>query len=347
MELRRYIEIIRRRWWLVLAATVITSLLTVFFVIRQPWIYEASGTFVVRPRAVESEEVVRAFDTLNRGVEINATYAKIAESDLIEDLARQTLEGDFPSDLEVSADVVVGTNILEITVSGEDPEGVFALAQGVGSETVDYVSGLDDVFGLVPLDPAEQPRSPSAPNKPMTIALGTFLGLLLGIGLAVLGEYVGSPVRLTHQFDVFDSETGTHTETFFKYRFRQELSRSRRGSQTFSVGVLKVAERSAEKDGSVPKEDVLWKTARELENDLREEDILAYLGEGTYAVLLPDLPVEEAERLLVTWQDLIRSQGATNQISGDYRFEVSVGVCEYGSGASDLEWGEDDLAHVL
>lgn len=349
MELRRYLQIVGKRWWLVLAAIVATSSLTVFYTVGQPWIYESSGTFVVRPRAVEADELVRAFDTLNRSVEINETYARIAESSLVTDRARAELGVDLPPDLAIDASVVTGSNILQITVSGEDPQAVFELVRAAGNEAVEFVAELDDVFGLVPLEPAQLPTSPSSPNKPLTITLGVFLGLLLGIGLAVLVEYVRSPAtRVDRQFDVFDPVTGTNTDEFFKLRFRQELSRSRKGNQTFTLAVLRVVDQHKPyADERVPGDEMLWQTSRVLENDLREEDILAYLGEGTFAVLLPDLTADDARGLLANWQDSIRSQGSRDRLNGAHTIKVSVGVCEYGRGGDAREWSEDELVSVL
>ena len=116
----------------------------------------------------------------------------------------------------------------------------------------------------------------------------------------------------------------------------------------FSLGVLKVTDSGkAGTDDQVPSDDLLWKIAREVEEDLREEDILAYLEEGTYSVLLPDLVAEDAERLLMTWQQLLPSLANRNPGDGKKALKVSVGVCEYGGGGTSSEWAEDELAHVL
>ena len=191
MELRRYLDIIVRRWWIALTAFAVTTGATMFWVLPQPKVYESTGTFVVGPRAVNAEESVRAFDTLIRGEAINATYASIASSDLVRARAEERVDPSIETDgLDVGAEVLTGTNILEISVRGQDPEAVRELAVAVSEEAVSYVSVSDEGYKLSPLDAPTLTRSPVAPNKSLTIAIGVFFGGLLGLGLAFVIEYL-------------------------------------------------------------------------------------------------------------------------------------------------------------
>jgi capsular polysaccharide biosynthesis protein len=193
MELRRYLDIIVRRWWIALTAFAVTTGATMFWVLPQPKVYESAGTFVVGPRAVNDEASVRAFDTLSRGEAINATYASIASSDLVRARAEARVDPSIETDgLEVSAEVLTGTNILEISVRGLDPEAVRELAVAVSQEAVSYVSASDEGYKLSLLDEPRLNRSPVAPNKPLIIATGVFFGALLGLGLAFVIEYLAA-----------------------------------------------------------------------------------------------------------------------------------------------------------
>jgi capsular polysaccharide biosynthesis protein len=193
MELRRYLDIIVRRWWIALIAFAVTTGATMFWVLPQPKVYESAGTFVVGPRAGNAEESVRAFDTLIRGEAINATYASIASSDLVRARAEERVDPSIETDdLDVSAEVLTGTNILEISVRGQDPEAVRELAVAVSEEAVSYVSVSDEGYKLSPLDAPKLTRSPVGPNKSLTIAMGVFFGGLLGLGLALVIEYLAA-----------------------------------------------------------------------------------------------------------------------------------------------------------
>lgn len=194
MELMRYLRIVIRHRWIALIVFTLTFGAVAALSYSQDDYYEASSTFVVRPRLVESSDVIRAIDTLARGVEINATYAAIARSDQILNAAEDQFDpGEAPEVDSVSAKVLTGTNIIEISVTGPEPEGVQAMADAVGSETVNFVEDLGDIFQLEPLDEAELPRSPAGPNRTLTLILGFVVAATLAVGLSVAAEAVDVP----------------------------------------------------------------------------------------------------------------------------------------------------------
>lgn len=193
MELMRYIRIVIRHRWIALSVFVVTFGAVAFFSFSQDAYYESTSTFVVRPRVVESDDVIRAIDTLARGVEINATYAAIARSDQIEDRAKSSFDGEAPDIESVSANVVTGTNIIEVSVVGPDPEGVQAMSAAVGAETLRFVNNLGDVFQLQPLDAANLPRAPAGPNRLLTLIVGFIVATSLAVGVAVLAEAIDAP----------------------------------------------------------------------------------------------------------------------------------------------------------
>lgn len=188
MELMRYIRMVIRHRWIALSVFMVTFGAVAFFSFSQDAYYESASTYVVRPRVVESDDVIRAIDTLARGVEINATYAAIARSNQIEKRAELRLDGEVPDIDSISANVLTGTNIIEIAVIGSDPEGVQAMAQAVGDETLEFVNNLGDVFQLRPLDSANLPRSPAGPNRLLTLIVGFVVATSLTVVTAVIAE---------------------------------------------------------------------------------------------------------------------------------------------------------------
>ena len=191
MELRRYLEVSLRWWWLVALAFLATTAVTVWSVASQPATYESSATFVVRPRPVDPSDEAQAFDALIRGVTINTTYASIGRSDLIRDRAEEQLDpAALRDDMSVSAKVLTDTNIVSVSVEGPDPDNVVDMATAVSAETIEYVNELSDVYVLEPLDEPTRPSGPVAANRMLTILVGLILGVVLGVGLAMLVEYL-------------------------------------------------------------------------------------------------------------------------------------------------------------
>jgi capsular polysaccharide biosynthesis protein len=272
VELKRLIEICRRRWLVVAVVFVVTTTLVVLSAVSKPARYESSGSFVVRPRAGKTE--VQAFDTLIRGVEINATYAAIARSAIVRERAKAKL-GPGPWDgIRVSAENVTGTNTLKIGATGPDPVRAQQLAAAVGAETKAYVDQLGEAFQLVPLDPPDVPRKPVDTKQNLTIALGAVLGLACGIGLGAVidglrdnakgpknrkpsGTAAGplpnaeasSPLLAPSaeaSFAAYDgaAEAG-HVDAsmldgaLVSPRIREDVARAARKGQSFSLGILR------------------------------------------------------------------------------------------------------------
>lgn len=335
MELRRYLEIIGRRWWILLTAFVVTTSLTVVLVIQQQWVYGSGGTFVVRPRSVETEEVVRAIDTLIRGVEINSTYATIARSDLIRERAKARLGPSFStSGLSVEADVMPGTNVLRIDVRGPDPEAVATFAEAVGAESVAYIADLEDAFELRPLDPPKVSASPIAPNKPLTVVLGMVFGAMLGVLAAIGAEYLSSsqsPLKSRSRSarpdgksnGIRDADAGTHTEGYFNARFAEESSRAEHSGREFCVGLLRLV--PAPKSGA---RDLLVSIVQAADGLLRREDVATITDHADLMILFPDMGVDNTEVVMARWQEIAASVVADGR--GDWHdVEVSVGVASY------------------
>jgi len=197
MELTYYFRIIGRRWPFVLVGLLLTVGLTVVFLQRQPLVYRSTSTVVVRPQTVDSEDGVRAIDTLTRGVEITSTYATIARSDLIRNRATERLDPSLDtSGTKVSSEVLTATSILEISVTGGDPEGVTTVASAIAHEMVAYVGELQNVFELQILDEPQVPDSPVAPKEKLILGTGVVLGLGVGIAFAFLAEAAARPARV-------------------------------------------------------------------------------------------------------------------------------------------------------
>ena len=52
-------------------------------------------------------------------------------------------------------------------------------------------------------------------------------------------------------------------------------------------------------------------------------DLLAYLGDHTFALLLPDMPVDEAEELLAKWSENLETDEGTRRF---YKGAIKAGI---------------------
>lgn len=344
MDLSRYWSVVRDHWVFFVGGFVITALLASVFAFNQPDVYRSSATFVVRPRVLEGSEVVRAIDTLNRSVEIGSTYAFIARSDVIKDQAKESLDGEVGS-VSIGADLVPGTNVVEITATGLDPEDAALMAEAVGKETVGYVADLQDAFELVPLDAAEVPDEPFSPNRALTVAFGIIFGLGVGALMAMLAQLAKEWRQRPSREDVTDTYTGVYSEEYFKAKFRQEVLRAKRRRRSFSLGLLKLAA-DHRTHQAVPTQAVLRQVAVALQGMVDPEDEIAYLGDGVFAIILLEYDVARADWQLKQWKKEIESHDFST--AGEtVNLRVTVGAGAYGHVDETTEYSEEAISGLL
>lgn len=292
------------RWWLLIIPLVFTVAVTFVLTSRMTKVYETRSTYVIRPRSelILDDEFVKALDTVSSRIEINTTFAEVAQSDLIKDgaIAELDLTTEQRQKLAASASVLAGTNILEIRAQGKNPELVRDFAIAVGEETVKYVSNLYDVFELEPLDSAQVPEEPSSPNLLINLIIAVILGGGIGVGLVYFSRYLNRSQDDFGPVNIIDPETGAYTKAYFHKRLRQEMSRLTKSSTPLSISLVKIkfddwAMERIDQDDWL---DELKSLKPFIDPYLKEEDLLARYDLDTYGILLPGSGEESALQMM-------------------------------------------------
>lgn len=304
MELKIYLRILLKKWWVVLPAFLVTFTSTIVFTFTQAPTYRAVTTFVVTPANSfgDIKSFASGLDMLSRRTEIATTYTEVAVSRLIREQASEELglSQSQRKTLSVESKLRAGTNVFEITVEGSDPVLVRDFANTIGVKTMTYVQELYEMYSLSPLDEATAPNLPIKPNKMLNLALGGVSGLTLGMGLAFLAVYLQTPLESVTNLGIFDDETGIYNSRYFKQRLGEEMSRAKRNEYPLSLAFMNVDQLGI-MDGSLPPQaraEALRQVALFLKRYLREEDIIARLSETIFAFLLPDVPEEKARSMI-------------------------------------------------
>jgi len=336
MELKIYLRVLLRKWWIVLLAFLSTFTTTIVFTFNQAPTYRTAATFVIAPDSsfVEVWSFVDGLETLSSRTEIASTYAKVATTRLIRlDAADElNLSQDQRRGLSVDSQLLADTNVFKITVEGSDPVLVRDFANMVGTKTMAYVQELYEVCDLSPLDQAMLPASPVKPNKKLNLALGAILGLTLGGGLAFLSEYLQAPLESMTNLGILDDETGAYNRRYFRQRLGEEMSRARRNKYPLSLALMNVDQLEVMGTSSSPqvRSEALRKVTVFLKQYLREEDILARLDGTVFAFLLPDMPGEKAQATMEKLQTRIAWTPLEIEKSGvKLNLNSAIGVAAY------------------
>jgi len=200
MELLNYLRILLKRWWIIIPIVLVTIGCTAFLTLRQVPIYSATTTFIVSPSTTifsDPRSFLSGLDVLGARGSVANTYSDIATSRSIRNDTIQALglNPDQAKTMNVTSKILAGTNVINITVEGPDPELITSFANKLGDITVKYVGELYGVYDLKILDLAETPVFPIKPNLKLNLVLAAVLSLAMGVGLAFLTEYLDDTLR--------------------------------------------------------------------------------------------------------------------------------------------------------
>lgn len=203
MELRDYLHVLRTRWLSIVTVALVTLAAT------------AAATLLTTPEYTSS---TRMFFAVQGGETVSdlaqgstftekqmASYAEVAQSPIVLDPVAEAFGLDQDSRSLASAlnvTVAADTTILVISATDEDPVLARDLANAVADELASTVGGLSperpdgtETVRATMLSEAQVPDSPSSPNTVRNLALGLVLGLLLGVGVALLRQVLDTKVR--------------------------------------------------------------------------------------------------------------------------------------------------------
>jgi capsular polysaccharide biosynthesis protein/O-antigen ligase len=205
VTLREYVEVGRARRRIVTAGVLLGLLAAVAATLSTRPQYESDVTFYVSARTAPGG-AGDAADAGELAAERIPTYFELIASERIATEVARALGPDVsPSDVagKLSATRTEDTMLLTATVTDPSPERAAKIANLVADQVVDTVAELERPTGstVPPLvtprvfEPAEVPTEPVVPRPGVNLVLGTLLGLLGGLGLALLRHRTDTSVR--------------------------------------------------------------------------------------------------------------------------------------------------------
>lgn len=202
MELRDYLRVVRRRWMLIAACVLVVTGVAAVVTFRTTPVYESQAKLFVSTADGSTDA---AYQGSLFSMQRVASYADLVDGRELSQRVITDLGLDIePDELseQITATVVPETVNLEIAVEDTDPE----LAQEIAASTSQQLIALIDELETPPgranapikasvIDSASQPETPVSPQPIRNIGLGIVLGLLLGLGLAVMRELLDTSIK--------------------------------------------------------------------------------------------------------------------------------------------------------
>lgn len=187
-----YVNIIIRGWWIITLAglsALIVSLTVSYFATP---VYRSSARYIISPNPVifNDQDILRSLDTLGRA-SIASNYVEIFGSEQIYNQAILSLgfePADF-KDYELSAVLLPETDIIQLSITGPNPEATSILAIATGQEAIDYIQKVYQVYSVNLLNEAQVPLKPFSPNPARNALIATVLGSVFGVALVILRSF--------------------------------------------------------------------------------------------------------------------------------------------------------------
>jgi diguanylate cyclase (GGDEF)-like protein len=340
MEIRLYLQMLRRGWWIVILTTLVAVTIALVAAYLATPMFQASARFIVSPNTnlVSGRDVVTSMDILDRR-SIVSTYAEIFNSTRIYAETVQALLLD-PVKLEKYTIVTVvlpDANVLETSVSGTDPNTVALLANQIGQRAIGNISLMYQAYTISMLDPAAAPIEPFSPQPIRDVGLALALGIVGGAALAVLSEQIRIPLEAYRQRLRVDNETGVFNSRYFQQLVEDELLQN--PTTVTSVGLVDLTglQDYIETLPPVASQKLLTNVTEILRRELRGNDVIGRWTATSFIVMLPSTPGSAAMRTFERIRSAISQPMSLPQYGETVNLKPYTGVATYDGNLTPLE----------
>ncbi len=340
MEIKFYSEMLRRNWWMVVLTTLVAlnaSLVASYLTTPQ---FTSSTRFVVSPNLgiLSGRDMITSMEALDKR-SIVQTYSEFLNSRRVfeETIDVLGINEIIAKEYIVTTVVLPDTNILELTVSGPDPETVALLANGIGKHAVDAISLLYTAYDINVLDPAMPATTPFTPQPVRDATLAVVLGLVGGAALAIISEQIRIPIETYRKRLRIDTVTGVYNIRYFKQLLSDKLLST--PSDQLSVGIIGLGglQEIVKTIPPLAVQNLLRSITDILRRELRGNDAIGRWDETSYIVLLPTTTGEAAARTFERIYHALKEPLELGQYGISVSLEPAVGGAVYSNAINATE----------
>jgi capsular polysaccharide biosynthesis protein len=186
------LQIIRRRLWVIVLTIVVCAGLAAGFSYWQTPTYEASIMVLIGQK--QSSEIPTSLQGDVIGLqEVTQTVATAPSTGpIVEGIAEKLNLHPPVLPGSLSAEPIEGTTFVQIYYDDTDPNRAKVIANTAGDVLSQRIAEVSPGSGITATvwQKATTPGAPISPNPPRNIVLGLLLGVMVGVGLAFLLDYL-------------------------------------------------------------------------------------------------------------------------------------------------------------
>ncbi|KIY20682.1 YveK family protein [Mesobacillus subterraneus] len=199
ISLKELLETLRKRILLILAITftavTVSGIVSFFFLTP---IYQASTQILINKSNMDQGNYSYNPQELQASLQLINTYNVIIKSPAILDLVIDEMNLDMTS-AQLSDKITVGSEndsqVMNVSVQDEDANQAAAIANTIAKVfKTENIMKADNINILAKAEVAEG-QAPIKPQPTLNIAIAMVVGLMVGVGLAFLLEYLDNTVK--------------------------------------------------------------------------------------------------------------------------------------------------------
>ncbi len=298
MELKLYLRMLLRGWWIVALTTLAALNVALFSAYQATPQYNTQARFLISPSKLLG---ATDFSRVMEGQNIVPTFAEIWNSDTLFErtgLALQMVPSDL-NDYSRSAVIAPSANVVELTVTGPNPVQAALIANTLGGFAMaDSNDKYGNVITLSVLDAAQPSHSPFSPQPVRDAGLAVALGLVIGAVLAIGLEQLRIPLEALRRYTTTDSESAAYNRAYFQRSIEDELNRHHAGQVSLGLVQLSGLTDLFENMPPLVKQRLMQYVTKTLQQELRGSDSVGRWSDTSFGVLLPATPAQPATRTL-------------------------------------------------
>lgn len=205
ISLRELFQTLRKRLWLILSITILATLTSgvVSYFILTP-IYQASTQLLVNQS--KSDQPIYNINEIQTNLQLINTYNVIIKSPAILDIVKEKLDLHMSTE-ELNEKINVASEkdsqVVNVTVEDPDPHRAAEIANTIANvfkEEIVKIMNVDNVSILAKAEVKENPQ-PVKPKPMLNMAIALVVGLMTGVGLAFLLEYLDNTIKTEQDVD--------------------------------------------------------------------------------------------------------------------------------------------------
>lgn len=198
IDLREYFGIIKKRFWIIALITIVAMVVSgvISFFVLSP-VYEAKSTLIVNTEKNEDTQMITG-DQFSVSQKLAVTYGEIIKSRAVLEsvISNLKLDSEYEDLVEkITVSPVKDTQIISISVQDTNPKKARDIANEIPKVFEKEAKRITKANDIQVIDKAILPENPIKPNKMMNVAIAAVLGMMIGLFVVFLIEYLDNKLK--------------------------------------------------------------------------------------------------------------------------------------------------------